>query len=110
MRLRNQLVIAAENFVTVENLTSMLIPTISKELDEQLKVAQKVVDFVDHPYKKFCVTLLRYNTDKPGRLYAQVQIFSRKSKMGHFNKLPMSIKNFKFLSIYLMFLVLFMKK
>ena len=44
MRLRNQLVNAAENFATEENLTPELIPTMSKDMDEQLKLAHKVVD------------------------------------------------------------------
>ena len=47
LRLRNQLVKAAENTTRVENLTSVLIPTMSKDMDEQLKLAQKVVDVVD---------------------------------------------------------------
>ena len=41
MRLRNQLVNAAENFAREENSTPVLIPTLSRDMDEQLKVAQK---------------------------------------------------------------------
>ena len=47
MRLRNQLVYAAENFAREENLTPVQIPTLSKDMDEQLKLAHKVVDVVD---------------------------------------------------------------
>ena len=47
MRLRNQLIKAAENFAREENLTPVLIPTMSEDMDEQLKLAQKVVDVVD---------------------------------------------------------------
>ena len=47
MRLRNQLVNAAENFARVENLTQALIPTMSKDMDEQLKLALKLVDALD---------------------------------------------------------------
>ena len=47
MRLRNQLVNPAENFATEKNLTPLLIPTMSKDLDEQLNLAHKVVDLVD---------------------------------------------------------------
>ena len=36
MRLRNQVINAAENFAKEENLTPMLIPTMSKDMDEQL--------------------------------------------------------------------------
>ena len=46
-RLRNQLVIAAENFAREENLFPGLIPTMSRDMDEQLKLAHKVVDIVD---------------------------------------------------------------
>ena len=65
MRLWNQLVNAAENFAREENLIPVLIPTVSKNMDEQLKLSHKVVDVVDLANKKICVTLLRYNVDKP---------------------------------------------
>ena len=47
MRLRNQLVNAAENFAREEKLTPVVIPTMCKDMDEQLKLAHKVVDVVD---------------------------------------------------------------
>ena len=80
MRLRNQLVNAAENFARKENLTPMLIPTMSESLDEQLKLAHKVVDVVDRTNRKICVTLLRYNEDKAETSYAQVRLFARKKE------------------------------
>ena len=58
MGLRNQLVNAAENFAREENLTPVLIPTMSKNIDEQLKLAHKVVDVVDRASRKICVTLV----------------------------------------------------
>ena len=51
MRLRNQLVHAAETFAREENLTTVLIPTMSKDMDEQLKLTYKVVDVVDRANK-----------------------------------------------------------
>ena len=78
MGLRNQLVNAAEDFARKEILTPVLIPTMSKDTDEQLKLAHKVVDVVDRANKKICVTLLRYNVDKPESSYAQVRLFARK--------------------------------
>ena len=57
MRLRNQLVYAAENFAREENLTPVQIPTLSKDMEEQLKLAHKVVDVVDRTNRKICVTL-----------------------------------------------------
>ena len=80
MRLRNQLVNAAENFAREENLKPVLIPTMSRDMDEQLKLAHKVVDVVDRTNRKTCVTLLRYNVDKPEISYAQVRLFARKKE------------------------------
>ena len=57
MRLRNQLVNAAGNFGREENLIQVLIPTMSKDMDEQLKLAQNVVDVVDRANRKICVTV-----------------------------------------------------
>ena len=59
MRLRNQLVNATENFAGEENLTPVLIPTMSKDMDEQLKLAHKVVDVVDRANRKIGVTCVQ---------------------------------------------------
>ena len=63
MRLRNQLVNAAENLAREKNLTPVMIPTMSKDMDEQLKLSHNEVDVVDRANRKICVTLLRYNAD-----------------------------------------------
>ena len=52
----------------------------SRDMDEQLKLAHKVVDVVDRTNRKVCVTLLRYNVAKPESSYAQVQLFARKNE------------------------------
>ena len=52
MRLKNQLVNAAEIFAREKNLASVLTPTMSKDMDEQLKLAHKVVDVVDREDRK----------------------------------------------------------
>ena len=80
MRLRNQLVNAADNFVREENLTTVQIPISSKDMEEQLKLAHKVVDVVDRANKRICVTLLRYNVDNPESSYAQVRLFVKKKE------------------------------
>ena len=80
MRLTNQLINAAENFAREENLTPVLIPTMSGDMDEQLKLAHNVVDVVDRTNRKISVTLLRYNVDKPESSYAQVRLFARKKE------------------------------
>ena len=86
MRLRNQLVNAAENFAREENLTPVLIPTMSKDMDEQLKLAHKVVENVDRANKKICVTLLRYNVDNLESFDAQVRLFARKKEEEKFQQ------------------------
>ena len=79
-RLRNQLVNVAENFARGENLTPVLIPAMSKDMDEQFKLAHKVVDVVDRGNRKICQTLQRYNVDKPESSYARVRFFARKKE------------------------------
>ena len=79
-RLTIQLVIAARNCAREENLSPALIPALSKDTDEQLKLTHKVVDLMDQANKKICVTLLRYSVDKPESSYAQVPLFERKEK------------------------------
>ena len=69
-----------KNFPREENLTPVLIPTMSRDMDEQLKLAHKVVDVVDQANRNICVTLLRYNVDKPASSYAQVRLFARKKE------------------------------
>ena len=87
MRMRNQLVNAAENFTKEENLSPLLIPTMSKDMDEQLKLAHKVVDLVDRANRKNCVTLLRNNVVKPDYSYAQVQLFARQKEDEKFQQI-----------------------
>ena len=47
MRLRIERVNAAEKFAREESLTPVLTPTMSKDMDEQLKLAHKLVEVVD---------------------------------------------------------------
>ena len=49
-----------------------------RDMDEQLKLAHKVVDVVYRGIKKVCVTLLWYSVDIPKSSYAQFRIFARK--------------------------------
>ena len=57
--LSNQLVIAAENFGREENLSPVVISTMSKDIDEHFKLSQKVVYVVDRWNRKINVTVLR---------------------------------------------------
>ena len=86
LRLRNQLVNAAEYFAKEEILIPVMIPTMSKDMDEQLKLTHKVVDVVDRANRKICVTMLRYNGGKPESSYAQVQLFARKKEDDKFQQ------------------------
>ena len=101
-RLRNEQVNATENFAREENFTPVLIPTMSKDMYDQLKLAHKIVDVVDGANRKICVTLLRYNVDKPESSYAQVQLIARKKEDEKFQQVVyVSYKLEEF--IYLLF-------
>ena len=78
LRLRNQLVNAAENFAREKNLSPVLIPALSKDMDENLKPAQNLFDVVDRANRKICATLLRYSEEEPENSYAQFKLFARK--------------------------------
>ena len=77
LRQRNQLVVAADKFLREEILSPVLQSTLCKDMEEQLKLVHKVIDVVDRPNRKICVTLLRYNADNPDTSYAQVRPFGR---------------------------------
>ena len=80
MRLRNQPDMPAETFSTEENISIVLIPAMSENMDEQFKLAHKVVDVVERAKRKICVTLLRYSVDKPESSYARVRFFAWKKE------------------------------
>ena len=85
--LRNQLVIAAKNFGREEIVSAVLIPAMSKYLDEQCKLAHKVIDVVDQANRITCVTLLRYKVEKPESSNSQVQIFAKKKEEEKFQQI-----------------------
>ena len=59
IRLKNQLVVAVRDFSKEENLTAVQVKLLAKDMEEQLKLRHKVVEVVDRPHKKICVTMLR---------------------------------------------------
>ena len=87
IRQRNQLVVAADNFLREQNLSTLLQSTLSKDREEQLKLVHKVIDIVDCPKRKICVTLLRYKADNPQTSYAQVRPFGRKKEEEKFQQI-----------------------
>ena len=87
IRQRNHLVVAAANFLKEQNLLPVLQSTLSKDIEEQLKLDHKVIDVVDRPNRKICVTLLRYKVDNPETSYAQVRLFGRKNEEEKFQQI-----------------------
>ena len=87
IRQRKQLVVAADNFLREQNLSPVLQSTLSKDMEEQLKLVHKVIDVVDRPNKRICVTLLRYKLDNPETSYAQVRLFGRKKEEENFQQI-----------------------
>ena len=59
IRLRNQLVVAFREFSKEKNLPPVQVKLLAKVTEEQLKITHKVVEVVDRPDKKICVTMLR---------------------------------------------------
>ena len=78
IRQRNQLVVAADNFLREQNLPPVLQSTLSKNMEEQVKLVHKVIDVVDRPNRRIRVRLLSYKVDNPETSYAQVRLFGRK--------------------------------
>ena len=60
VRLRNQPAVMAEQFGREQSLSLIQITTMSNDTEKQLKPVHKVVDFVDRPYRKICVTAAIY--------------------------------------------------
>ena len=79
-RQKNQLVVAADNFFRQQKLSPVFQPALSKYLEENLRLVHKVIDIVDGPNRKICVTLLRYTVDNPENSYAKVRLVGRKTE------------------------------
>ena len=86
MQLRNELVLAAQNFAGEKKLSQVLIPTLSKDVVKQLKLAHKLVDILDRANRVIWVTLLWYSLDRPEICYAQVPLFARGKKDQNFHQ------------------------
>ena len=83
----NQLVVRADIFLREQNLLPVLQATLSKDMEEQLKLVHEVIDFVDRANRRICVTLLRYNVDNPETSYAQVRLLGRKKEEENFQQI-----------------------
>ena len=87
IRQRNQLVVAADNFHREQIWTPVLQSSLSKDMEEQLKLLHKVIDVVDRPNRRICVTLLRYKADNPESSYAHVRLLGRKKEEEKFQQI-----------------------
>ena len=87
IRQRNRLAVAADYFLREQILSPVLQSTLSKDMEEQLKLVHKVIDVVDRPNKRICVTLLRYKVDNPGTSYAQVRLLGQKNEEEKFQQI-----------------------
>ena len=56
-------------------------------MEEQIKPTNKVVEVVDRPHRKFCVTMLRYNVEKSETSYVQVPLFGRRKEEEKVNQI-----------------------
>ena len=59
----------------------------AKDKEEQLKLTHKIVEVVDRPHRKTCVTMLRYNVEKPETSYVQVRLFGRRKHKEKVNQI-----------------------
>ena len=84
---RNQLVVAADNFLRDQNLLPVLQSTLCKDMEDKLKLVHKVIDVVDSPNRRICVTLLRYKADNPETSYVQVRLFGRNKEEEKFQQI-----------------------
>ena len=87
IRLRIQRVVAVIDFSKEENLPPVQVKLLAKDMEEQLKLTHKVAEVVDRPYTRICVTMRRYNVEKPKSSYVQVQLFGRRKDEEKFNRI-----------------------
>ena len=84
---RNQLVVAADSFLREKKLLPVLQSTLSKDMEEQLKLVHKVIDVVDRANREICVTLLRHKVDNSDTSYAQVRLIGRNTEEEKFQQI-----------------------
>ena len=87
IRLKNQLVVAVRDFSKKENLPPVKVKLLAKDMEEQLKLTHQVVEVVDRPHRKICVTMLRYNVEKPKISLVQMRLFGRRKDEENINQI-----------------------
>ena len=101
IRQRNQLVVAADNFLKEQNLFPVLQSTLSKDMEEQLKLVHKVIDVVDRSNRRICVTLLRYKWTIQTAPMLKFAYSDGRRRKKNFSKLSMSTIDLMSLYIFL---------
>ena len=76
----------ARNLSKEESLTPVQVKLLAKDMEKPLKLTHKVVEVVERPHRKICVTMLRYNVEKPKTSYVQLRLFGRKKNEEKFNQ------------------------
>ena len=87
IRLTNPLVVAVRDCSEGENLPPVQVKLLGKDMEEQLKVTHKVVGVADRKHRMICVTMLRYNLEKPKTSYVHVRLFGRRKDEQKFNQI-----------------------
>ena len=87
IRLKNQLVVAVSDFSKEENSPPVQVKLLAKDMEEQLKLTHKVVEVADRSHRKNCLTMMRYNVEKPETSYVQVRLFERRKDEEKFNQI-----------------------
>ena len=83
----NPTVVATGEYLGDENLRFFVTSHLSKDLEEQLKHAQKAITYMDRPEKKIVATMNRYYADKPDTTYLQVRLFMKKNEAAKLQQL-----------------------
>ena len=87
IRLRNQLVVAVRDFCKEENMPTLQVKLLAKNMEEQLKLTHNVFEVGDRPHGKICMAMLRFNVEKPEISYVQVRLFGRRKDEEKFNRI-----------------------
>ena len=87
LRLQNQLILAADNFIKEENLPYINVVGLSRDIDNQLKHVHRVIEIAEGAKRKVCVTMQRYKEDNPETSYAQIRLFTRRTEEENFQQL-----------------------
>ena len=97
IRLGKQLDVAVKTVIKKENLRPVQVKPLAKVMEEQLKFTHKVLEVVERPHRKICVTMLRDKVENRDPLYVQVQLFGRRKEETKFSQFV--YVNYKFVEL-----------